>query len=167
MKQYRNKVQMAAANRTGTPLYNGSLSHAAVLAEEMFGNSNKCVNIFSGNFNARVYGTSDLVEKARQFLSDTQHKVRILLENPSAVDAEDHLFVREFSDNDDVEFKSLPDGVVGDIDYHFIVMDGDSYRFEGDKSEPTAIAAFGDHEGGGKLTEIFETLWGVSEVHKF
>ena len=167
MKYYRSKVRAAALKRDGTPLYNGSLDHAAVLAEEMFASANSSVCIFSGSLNARVYGTSDLVEKARQFLSDTSHKVRVLLEEPSKVDADDHLFVREFVGNDDVSFKSLPLGMKGAVDYHFIVMDSDSYRFEGDKAEPTAIAAFGDEAGGRRLTEIFDTLWDASQEHNF
>lgn len=153
--------------RDGTPLYNWSLNHAAVLAEEMFGNANEGVNIFSGNLNARVYGTPNLIQKAQQFLSDNTHKVRILIENPDIVDPKDHPFVREFSGNDDVEFRALPQHLHAATDYHFIVMDSDSYRFEGNKSEPTAIAAFGDQAGGKRLTEIFDSLWNVSTPHEF
>lgn len=167
MKRYKQKVRAAAERRDGAPLYNGSLSHAAVLAEEMFANANSNVSIFSGSLNARVYGTSDIVEKARQFLSDTTHKVRVLIEEPDLVDAEDHLFVREFCDNNDVEFRSLSKDLKGKVDYHFIVMDDDSYRFEGDKSAPAAIAAFGDSAGAERLSEIFDTLWNVSSTEKF
>ncbi len=168
MRDYRAKVQEAARLRDGEPLYNGSLDHAAVLAEEMFNNAETDVNILSGNLNARVYGTSNIIEKARQFLSDTDHKIRIILENPDKVDPVDHPFIREFGNkNDDVEFRSLPDDMKDEINYHFIVMDSDSYRFEKDKGDPSAIAAFGDITGGKNLTSVFDTLWNESKEIDF
>ena len=167
MKNYRTKVKEAARIRDGSPLYNGSLDHAAVLAEEMFSNAESDVNILSGSLNARVYGTTAIVEKARQFLSDTKHKVRIIIENPEDVDPVDHIFVAEFAENDDVQFRALPSAMKPDVGYHFVVMDGDSYRFEKDKDHPSAIAAFGDDDGGKRLTEVFDILWNASVDYDF
>lgn len=167
MKDYRAKVKEAARVRDGSPLYNGSLDHAAVLAEAIFANAESEVNILSGSLNARVYGTTAIVEKARQFLSDTTHKVRILIEEPEAVDPVDHIFVTEFAENDDVQFREMTSEMKLKIGYHFIVMDGDSYRFEEDKKEAAAIAAFGDQAGGKRLTEVFDVLWNASEDYDF
>jgi len=167
MTNYRKMVREAALRRTGEPLYNGSLDHAAVLTEAMFEHGTQTVDIFSGRLNANAFATPEVLEKVGIFLSDPTHKVRILIEEPHYIDASDHPFIKKYSNNDDVSFKKLPTNVAEHIDYHFTVMDSDSYRFEEDKNIPSAIAAFGDNEGGMHLSTIFKQLWDASEEYDF
>ena len=47
--------------------------------------------------------------------------------------------------------------------FHFVVVDDDSYRFESDKTKPSAVAAFGHKEGAENLNEIYEYLWDQCE----
>lgn len=164
---YKSKVREAALRRTGEPLYNGSLEHASVLVEAMFEHGNRCVRIFSGRLNANVYGTNEVVEKARLFLSDPSRRIEILLDDPDGVDRHDHPFVSEFKNNDDVDFKFLPKELADRIRFHFTVMDNDSYRFEEDKAVPSAIAAFGDSEGAGHLSGVYDSLWNIAEPCDF
>ena len=158
MDGYRRKVKEAALKRSGEPIYNGSLDHASVLASALFEHAREEVCVLSGELNAHVYGTDDVLERARLFLSTRGRKIRVLVENPDAIDPKDHPFVHEFGGNDDVEFRQLSSAV--NVPFHFIVMDGDSYRFEKDKSAPTAVAAFGDTAGGENLSRMFDILWG-------
>lgn len=161
MSDYRKKVRIAASERSGTLLYNSSLIHAAVLTEALFENADDCVRILSGKLNAHVYGQSGVIEKARLFLADPNHRIMVLLESPQDLDKKDHPFYTAFESNDDVEFRAMGDSFIPP-DYHFTVMDDDSYRFEKDKNEPNAIAAFGNKETARNLTEIFDIFWNDS-----
>jgi hypothetical protein len=100
--------------------------------------------------------------------------IRVILEDPEKIDPRDHPFFKEFGfdkafgfQRDDIDFKCLPKGIAKEINYHFMVMDSDSYRFEEDKDHPSAIAAFGDEIGGNNLHHIFNDLWSISEECSF
>lgn len=162
MEKYRNQVRELASKRDGSPIFNSSLSHAAVLAEAMFEFGHKEVCIFSGKLNANVYGTPEIINRARLFLADPITKIRVIVENPDAIDKRDHPFVAAFDGRDDVEIRALEADVAKQTPYHYVVMDSDSYRFESDKTEPVAIAAFGDTKGGKNLQAVFDNLWNSS-----
>lgn len=162
MVDYIEKVRRAAILRNGEPLYNGSVDHAAVLAEAMFTYAQKSVDILTGELNARVYGSTIVLDRVKEFLSTSSCQVRVLLERPDLVDHQDHPFFVAFSGRQDVKFRSLPETLPELIPYHFIVMDRDCYRYEADKTKQQAVAAFGDPVGGKKLAGIFEKLWEVS-----
>lgn len=162
MNKYREQVKLAAEARNGEPVYNGSLEHAAVLAEAMFAHAQKEVCVLSGELNARVYGRADVVEQANLFLADPDRKALFLIENEAALDAENHPLLRALSDNANVEFRIVPTEVSEKYDFHLMVMDGDSYRFEKDRKEPVAIAAFGDKKGAENMKSIFSVLWEMS-----
>lgn len=160
--KYRERVKSAAEARNGEPVYNGSIEHAAVLAEAMFAHAQKEVCILSGELNARVYGREDVVEQANLFLADPEHTAKILVEDGTSLDWDNHPLLRAVNDNLNVEVKEVPTALQARYKFHFIVMDSDSYRFEQDKSQPVAIAAFGDVKGGANMRKIFTTLWDAS-----
>ena len=160
--KYRERVRSAAEAKTGEPVYNGSLAHAAVLAETMFGYAQNEILILSGELNPRVYGRADVVEQARLFLADPEHKVRVLVETPDSLHSENHPLMTVLGDKENAEVRAVPRDLQEKYEFHFMVMDGDSYRFEKDKREPIAIAAFGDEIGGANIKGIFDTLWSKS-----
>ncbi len=162
MEKYRRQVKDAALRRLGEPLYNSSLEHATVLTEALFEHASKEVCILSGRLNALVYGASPVIEKAKLFLSDRDRKVRVIIEEPGAIDPVDHPFFTSFHKHHDVEIRALDPSLSDILPYHFMVMDGDSYRFERDKKSPHAIAAFGDSAGGKNLSGVFNELWDQS-----
>ena len=51
-------------------------------------------------------------------------------------------------------------------DFHFVLMDDNSYRFEPDKSKFGAIAAFGDDNTGKNLESLFEKIWAASNTQE-
>ena len=164
MIEYVEKVRRAAAARNGAPLYNGSVDHAAVLAEAMFAHADKSVDILTGELNARVYGSASVLDRVKEFLGKSSRKVRVLVEEPELIDRDEHPFFVAFSDRSDVEFRELPAELSKRVPYHFMVMDDDCYRYENDKLKFEAVAAFGDSVGGKKLSDIFETLWDASKT---
>lgn len=163
IEKYREQVKIAAEARNGEPVYNGSLEHAAVLAEAMFAHAQKEVCILSGELNARVYGREKVVEQANLFLADPEHKARILVEDQTSLDWINHPLLKALEDNDNVEVREVPHFLKDRYKFHLIVMDGDSYRYEPDKNEPMAIAAFGDAKGGENMQNIFSILWNESK----
>lgn len=156
---YKERVQKLAKLRDGEPIYNGSLDHAAVIIENMFAHAKQSVLILTGALNARVYGPNEVLEQAGLFLADPRHYARILVEEPEAL-GPDHPFIQKFAENKNVHFRYLEKEHAKLFDFHFVVMDGDSYRFEESKDHPAAIAAFGDVTGAENLKSLYEVLWG-------
>lgn len=162
METYRERVKRAAEAKTGEPIYNGSVDHAAVLAEAMFAYAHDEVCILTGELNARVYGRASVVEQATLFLADPEHHVSILIENLNAIDFENHPLLKSISDKSNIKVRIVPEYLQEKYSFHFIVVDKDSYRFERNKEEPIAIAAFGEEQGGENLHRIFKSLWTLS-----
>jgi hypothetical protein len=160
---YRALVQKLTRERTGEPVFNTSLEHAAVLIEAMFHHGRSSVDILTGKFNPRVYGREDVVEQARLFLAEPERKVRVLMEDSSEEAIKEHPFFAAFSDNSNLQVRLASPQFASVYKFHFTVMDGDSYRFERDKESPAAVAAFGDTEGAASMATLFDAMWAVSE----
>ena len=160
LDEYRQHVRLLALKRAGDPIYNASAEHASVVIEEMFARARKQVDILSGNLNARVYGRNRVVEEAKLFLASSHtNKLRIIVETDSLRDREIHPFFRAVHDYPNIELRTAPSDVQDLYGFHFLVMDSDSYRFERDKKQAEAIAAFGDRRGAQNIKGIFEQLW--------
>lgn len=162
MDRYRKHVRDLAKKREGTPVFNGSTDHAAVIAENMFARANNEVCIFSGKVNARVYATNEVREQIGLFLADDTHKLRVIVEDYTESNLTDHPFFDNFLNNENVTVRGLPLDISDTINYHFLVMDTDCYRFEGDKTKHEAVAAFGEPKGAINLKSVFENLWVLS-----
>lgn len=168
LEQYRELVQKLARKRDGEAFYNESLDHAAIIAENMFGHAHDRVSILTGKLDARVYGPETVIEKAKIFLVDPKHSLRILIED-GVEELKNHPLmnlIRAIAPSDNtlgkhgnVEIRQVPDRVKSSYQFHFLVADGDSYRFEQNKAQPVAVAAFGEPKGATNLEGIFNRLW--------
>jgi hypothetical protein len=161
MEDYIERVMRVAAERRGEPVFNGSIDHARVIATAMFKHAKKSVDIFSGELNARVYGPDNVLDEAEFFLTNTDHKVRILLERMPDGSETNHPFFKRFMKRENLSVKLLPSFASERIPFHLMVADQDSYRFEEDKKNVAAIAAWGDKSGGQHLSSIFDKLWNI------
>ena len=158
--EYRGLVRSHADSRDGKPIYNASQEHASIVIENLFRHANSNVDILSGAFNARVYGRPRVVEEARLFLSDSHnHNIRIILEEDLPEDRKLHPFFQACSDLPNIKLRIAPKELQELYGFHFIVADSESYRFEGDKAKPSAVAAFGHTEGAENLSRIFGDIW--------
>ena len=164
---YKELVQKRVLEFNGEPISNGQIEHAAILVVELVRVAKKELNLFVGNLNSRVYGQKAFVEEVRTFLGTTGRKVKIILEAPEEIDVNDHRFVREFASNDDVEFFTYTGNAEMAPNYHFVLADGHSYRFEADKKSISAVAAFNDPKGAGVLAKRFNTFLVSSKKHSF
>jgi hypothetical protein len=159
MEEYIERVMRAAAERKGEPVFNGSIDHARVIVTAMFKHARESVDIFSCDLNARVYGPDPVLDEAEFFLANKDHKVRILLEKVPDNADQQHPFFKRFFGYTNIETRVLHKDMSRRIDFHLMVADRDSYRFEQDKKNVAAIASWGDPKGGENLKKIFETLW--------
>lgn len=163
LEDYKRQIKSAAKTRDGSPVYNGSVEHASILAEAMFEHANQYVSVLSESLNARVYGGDDVMEQAELFLADPDHRVRVVVEDGSEANRRGHPFFEKFSSYPNVEFRTIAPDLAALYQFNFIVMDDDSYRFEGDKRECTAVAAFGDKSNAEALSKSFERLWNLAK----
>jgi hypothetical protein len=160
--EYREKVDRLIRSRTGEPILNGSIDHAAILVERMFAHANIRMWILSEGLNARVYGRNTNIEQAKLFLSNPQHEVRVLIET-SSEELRDNPFTKAFGRYENVHIRRVPSEYQADYEYHFALVDDYGYRFEGDKHRREAVAAFGDEAGVQHLAQIYTGLWDASE----
>lgn len=163
MDDYREEVERFATERTGAPFYNSSIDHAAVIIEKIFRHASKEVCIVSSHLNARVFGRDEVVEEAQAFLGNGTHRIRVIIEDEPDTLSEGHAMIREFGKHPgSVAIKRMSPKVREMVKYHFTVADGDSYRFEPDKSKWEAVAAFGDTKGAENLRKVFDVIWDAS-----
>lgn len=156
IKEYREHVKTLASLRTGDPIYNGSPEHAAIVVEQMFASAHSAVRLVTGDLNARVYGTSGVVQRAREFLGHSDHTLEILVEHRTFSDT--HPLIEELAGQPNFTILQLPASVSEVLKFHFMTADDDCFRFEAEKNSHAAVAAFGDKETAVHLNGIFATL---------
>jgi hypothetical protein len=164
---YRELIAKRIAERDGTPLPNGTLAHASVLIEAMFGAASKSIRILTGSLNARVYGTPEVIVCAQQFLANPIHSLEIIFEDDLDDDAiARHPLLASLGPGANAKLWKLKPAFRKKIESHFALMDDDSYRFEADKTQPSAIAAFGDKGFYNTLSTFFDALkeFGCKEI---
>lgn len=164
MDDYRNDVERFAKERSGEPFYNSSIDHATVIVEKMFKHAKSEVCVITTRMNGRVFGQDEVVDEVEGFLSDSGHKLRILMEDDLSAVSEGHGFLRAIKRHpNECEVRKLPERLRDGIEYHFLLADNDSYRFEPNKKEWVAVAAFGDKVGAERLKGVFDALWMASD----
>lgn len=160
---YVRRVDELARLCDGTPFFNASLGHAAVIVERMMADACKSVSILSGSLEPRVYGESRVLRKSMRFLSNPHCKMRIILEGNYPDVLRDNAFLERFEHHERVSLKFMPERIQSRYKFHFLVADGESYRIEADKSKSSAIVAFGHKEGALNLERVFGNLWKLAE----
>jgi len=165
LKEYRSHVKRLAAERQGIPVYNGSPDHAAIIVENMFAAARSKIRLLTGDFNAKVYGNSAVVQRAREFIAHSDHTLEILVEDVTFNSS--HPLVAEIGAEDNVTFYEIPKAVSARIGFHFMTADDDCFRYEAEKNSHVAVAAFGDRETAQHLNEVFhEVLLESRELDK-
>ena len=158
--EYEQHVRSLALAQDGTPIYNESFEHAAIVIENLFSRANETVDILSGTCSPRAFGRQAVVEEAQLFLATSStNKLRIILEKDHAGDRKMHPFFQMCSRMPNVELRRAPEELQERYSFHFIVTDRANYRYEDDKHSAAAIAAFGHNDGAENLASIYDFLW--------
>lgn len=160
LAQYRHSLRKFARERTGKVVTNASVEHASAVVETMFAEARSEVDILTGTLSPRVYGRDAVVEEAKLFLASSyRNRLRIILEADSPRDRKNHPLFNKCGEFENLHLRFAPPSTQKPYEVHFLVMDGDCYRFEGDKSRPKAIARFGHEKGAQNLKRVFQILW--------
>lgn len=163
MEEYQKYVRRLAQERTGESFYNNSPSHAAVILEALLDNAREKVCLITTSLNPEVFGNEGVISAAQKFLSDGTHVMQILIEtDPEESISTGHPLAQELVQHNTVAVRRLPPTLLTEMNYHFTVVDADSFRFEPNKSRWEASAAFGDAANGRKLQGVFDSLWEMS-----
>lgn len=157
LEQYRARIKFVANERIGEPIYNASAEHAAIIVEQLLLIAQRDIRILSGDLNSRVYGTPGVVQRAREFIGHSQRRIRILLEKDTL--SPSHPLIESFDGDQEVEIRILPPSIAETLKFHAMTADEDCYRFEPEKDNHVAVAAFGNAPVTANLNSIFETLW--------
>ena len=163
---YRARIEALAEERVGEPMYNDSIEHAVIILQNIFLHARRSVKILTGKLNRDAYARRGIVEDVKRFIEADHHTLQILFEDESLVDKKEidrHPFLREIAGCDRVQLRHVPQGLQQMYNFHFVLMDEDSYRFEPDKGEFGAVATFGDKDGGENLARLFSVLWDKSK----
>ena len=163
---YRTRVRKAATHRDGEPFVNTSLDHAAIVVEHMFPDAGWRVDILSKNLNPEVYGRKAVIRQATRFLDNPNREIRVLLEEDDQKTRANNPFLSECGRFKNLRLGSVPKSVQKRYDFHFLVTDRDSYRFEPDKTNAGAVVAFGNPRNAAHLADIFNTIWELSADDK-
>ena len=162
--EYREEIKEAITTMDGRPVYNRSLEHAAIIVEEMFALAENEIKLFTGRLNADVYGVPPVIDRAKEFLTESDHKVRILIEEQvDEGELRRHPFIWGMSRFDNLEVRCLRLEEY-DPDFHMMLVDQHSYRFEPDKRQFEAVATFGDPNTTKHLNGLFEQLWQAGDA---
>lgn len=156
---YLDRVDRAAKRRNGEVFLNSSLGHSIVIVERMIADAYRSVAILSRSLDPKVYGRNQILEATRRFLDEKPRKMRLLLENRDLQMLAENPFLNKFKDDPCVEIRFVPTDIEKTYKFHFLVTDGESYRFEPDKATSSAVVAFGDAEGARNLEDFFSSLW--------
>lgn len=156
---YLDRVDRAAKRRSGEVFLNSSLGHAIVIVERLIADAYGSVAILSRNLDPKVYGRNQILEATRRFLDEKPRKMRLLLEERNQQMLAENPFLNKFKNDPCVEIRIVPTDIEKNYKFHFLVTDGESYRFEPDKSTSSAVVAFGDTEGAKNLENFFSSLW--------
>ena len=162
LDDYRTRVRKAATHRDGEPFVNTSVDHAAIVVEYMFPDAVRRVDILSKNLNPEVYGRKAVTRQATRYLDDPNREIRVLLEEDDQQARADNPFLSECGGFENLRLDIVPKSIQERYDFHFLVTDGDSYRFEPDKTDAGAVVAFGNPRNAAHLADIFNTIWELS-----
>jgi len=162
MDTYRELVLDLFSNHSSKLIANSSEQHAAVLFEAIFKNAKKDIRIYSEKLSATVFNNSFLIDEARKFIENPDHKLLIAV-TASHPDASDFLSLIRQPHNAKISVYRFPKIYSKGKSINFAVMDDFAYRFEPDSTNCRAIACANDPNFGQRLVAIYDSYLPVSK----
>ena len=128
--------------------------------------------MLTGELNPLVYSRAPIIKAVHEFLTKDSTRIRILFDgepNKAHKSLDELIQQNELLKNiidfkDKVDLKLVPKNVAELYDFHFLVADQKSYRFEDDRNRFDAIAQFDNSELGKALNDRFDEVWAMSSV---
>jgi hypothetical protein len=159
LSHYKTNVRELALKRDGTPVFNASADHAAIIVSQIFETAQHDVSILTGHLAPRIFARDDVLQWTQIFLSDPDHQLRILAKQSDLEKMRNNSAYEAIRTSGNVSLRALPDNIEEQIAYRFVVADDDLYRFEPAKEKCEAAAAFGERVIAPHLKSLFDKLW--------
>lgn len=160
LRAYREYVQrVSRGNEPSEMILNRSPAHAAVVIEALFMQSRDRVLIVTEKLNGGVYGTTLVIEAAKEFLTrSTETRIDILTECPIDQVCRPFMEALRTTAHDRVSIQQISEPILSTLRFNFAVGDGQHFRFEQDKTLTEAIVQFREPHFGGKLVNTFRSI---------
>ena len=165
LRDYARNLNAALKNKSGYTVFNRDAVHASIILYYAFLHAERQVLLLSNKLDPLIYSAPWLIDKIDRFLAKSG-KIHVLVETD--VDESHPIKHLATQHPENLIIKRVPDEVVKSYPYNFMVVDDRGYRFEHDRDEYSALAAFDendqDHHGLVEdLKDIFEDLEGWSD----
>lgn len=173
LNDYRDRVARLIRERTGEPLLNGSLDHAAAITQEAFASAEDQIRILSNRLSPDCYAREGVRNAAKFFLADGNHRLRILVESAlwdtgSNFNWSQHPLIADllpFVESKRLQMKAVPREWADRYKFNFLLLDDYGFRFEADRNMAAAVATFFPEDKKKPVESMarnFETLWEAS-----
>lgn len=171
IKEYREAVEYFSNTEKDFEFTNKGSEHAATVVSNIIRTTKEELLIYSGNMNRAVANDHEMVTMMQNFL-ESGKKLRIVLDEiPNEENRSDSLnLILEYANNrpgeviiredtENIFSNGLKELFKDGIAHHFMVADGQAFRFEIDAEQYKAICNFNGTEIAGKLKNAFVTLF--------
>ncbi|MEQ1663712.1 MAG: hypothetical protein ABL877_13550 [Thiobacillus sp.] len=169
MDEYRKMLDQLFEQNSPTIISNSSTDHAIPLVAKLFQKARREAMIFTGAANPAIYATDEVVEAAGSLVVGQNGNLFIIVQksaeavsDASLLDEADCLIKKIKTRFGETATQNIhlyrADNSLQDLDYHFMVVDGEAFRFEPDNKKHEAFASFNNKEVGAKLKTMFDGM---------
>lgn len=171
IKEYKEAVEYFSNSEKDFEFTNKGSEHAATVVSNIIRTTKEELLIYSGSMDRAVADDQSIVERLSSFL-ESGKKLRIVLDEIPEEEnrSKSLIMILESANNStrDVEAKEDKRNIFAEalkqifedgIAHHFMVADGQAYRFEINAKEFKAICNFNDTTIAGKLKKSFNSLF--------
>lgn len=159
---YHAHVDSVATERKGDVYLNDRLDEAIVIVERMIADADRSVLILAHNLDPEIYCQDKVLKTTEEFLSDPDHRMRIILEENDQEESVHHPFLSRFMNHPRVEIRYIPASEQDRYGFYLLIADADAYRFVINKLKSTAVYSFGEKNVGRFMVMAFAALWDIS-----
>ncbi|ADG11400.1 hypothetical protein B7G68_15150 [Caulobacter segnis] len=145
--RYRAEIAKVMSGESSDVVFNGTLEHACIVIEEAFEAARSHVRILTNRLDCNCYDRDTIVDSMRRFLDRPGMRLDVLVEDEtSAATAMGRRFIEEAESAAGERFTILavPQRIVEQYKYNFLLVDDVALRFEEDRRAPVAVVSGGN-----------------------
>ena len=155
--EYQKRIEQKAKEDSSDLISNSTAEHAKILIATIFYKASKNIKILTGYLNPLVYDDRRVIDSIIWFLRKPNTKVEIVVqENHSSLNSNE--LVNSTKDKSNCTIKEANEQDKNE-EYHFIVADGKSFRYEPNKEKSVGIGCFNNTKFASLLTTKFQEIF--------
>lgn len=167
LNDYAQKFETALRKKRPYKRYNRDMAHASIVVSTAFRHAKESIGLLSHELDPLLYGAPSFDRALNEFL-EGGGRLDILVE--SNIHDDHPIWTHKEKWPGQVSIRRIPQDVVDNYQFNFMVVDDAGFRFEADRVNPHALVYFNlgpnDEESWmlPRLKEIFGTLEGYSQT---